>query len=64
MPNCYSPGRFFAVNELKVMMAYILLHYDIKFDGEQGKPDNQSRWHSVIPANVTVLFRKRQNVAV
>ncbi|KAI0732573.1 cytochrome P450 [Fomitopsis betulina] len=56
------PGRFFAVNELKVMMAYILLHYDIKFDGNKGRPDNWSRWHSVIPANATVLFRKRREV--
>ena len=50
------------MNELKVMMAYILLHYDIKFDGEQRKPDNASRWHSVIPAKATVMFRKRQDV--
>ncbi|KZT72304.1 cytochrome P450 [Daedalea quercina L-15889] len=54
------PGRFFAVNELKVMMAYIVLHYDVKFEGEKGKPENWSRWHLVLPANTNVLFRKRQ----
>ncbi|KAH9919404.1 cytochrome P450 [Fomitopsis serialis] len=50
------PGRFFAVNELKVMMVYTLLHYDVKFEDGQPRPDNSSRWHDV-------LFRKRQVVA-
>ncbi|KAH9834049.1 cytochrome P450 [Rhodofomes roseus] len=54
------PGRFFAVNELKVMMAYILLHYDIKFEDGRPRPENSSRWHSVVPQNKEVLFRKRQ----
>ncbi|PCH34176.1 cytochrome P450 [Wolfiporia cocos MD-104 SS10] len=54
------PGRFFAVNELKVMMAYMVLNYDIKFKDGVGRPDNIWIWHSVIPADVKVMFRKRQ----
>ncbi|KAH9915855.1 cytochrome P450 [Fomitopsis serialis] len=57
------PGRFFAVNELKLMMAYILLHYDLKFEGEQRRPENWSRWHNVLPAHKNVLVRRRQVVA-
>jgi len=57
------PGRFFAVNELKVMMAYTLLNYDLKFESGQRRPENSSRWHSVLPARKDVLFRKRQVVA-
>ncbi len=36
----YSPGRFFAADELKALLAYIVLNYDIKADdppnGAQG----------------------------
>jgi len=57
------PGRFFAVNELKVMMAYTLLNYDVKFEDGQPRPKNSSRWNSVVPPRKDVLFRKRQAVA-
>ncbi len=28
----YSPGRFFAADELKALVAYIIVNYDIKAD--------------------------------
>ncbi|CCL98070.1 uncharacterized protein FIBRA_00064 [Fibroporia radiculosa] len=57
------PGRFFAVNELKVMMVYMLLNFDIKFEHEGGRPENLNIWHSVLPApNVNLMFRKRRDV--
>jgi len=34
------PGRFFAVNELKAMLAYVLLNYDIKLVDGNRRPDN------------------------
>ena len=35
------PGRFFASNQIKIILAYILSHYDIKFeDGVVGRPKN------------------------
>ncbi|KAI1827034.1 cytochrome P450 [Xylaria intraflava] len=39
--NDACPGRFFASNQIKIVLAYILSHYDIKFgDGVVGRPKN------------------------
>lgn len=32
------PGRFFASNEIKVILAHLLLQYDFKFPDGQGRP--------------------------
>ncbi|KAI0894638.1 putative cytochrome P450 [Annulohypoxylon nitens] len=35
------PGRFFASNQIKIILAYILSHYDIKFEDDVvGRPKN------------------------
>ena len=56
----FSPGRFFAVNELKAMMAYFVLNYEIKAEVEGVKPENVYRATRVDP-NLTakVLVKKR-----
>jgi len=66
------PGRFFASNESKIILAVLLLNYDIKFgnDGEEGgrkglgeekRPKNQFFADACFPdATVKVLFRKRR----
>nr|BAD94560.1 cytochrome P450 [Phanerodontia chrysosporium] len=55
------PGRFFAANELKAMMAYILMHYDIRPEREGVRPANVYRGLNVLPdANARVFFRRRQ----
>ncbi|KAK0224132.1 hypothetical protein IW262DRAFT_1269693, partial [Armillaria fumosa] len=54
-PAC--PGRFFAVNELKALMSYVLLNFDVKIDkfptpvwfSDNQMPNQSSK----------VLFRKR-----
>jgi len=54
------PGRFFAVNELKALLAHVLLTYDVAFENNGGRPAD--RWYgpSVVPdPAVSVLFRKR-----
>lgn len=59
--DLYSPGRFFSALELKCMMAYLLLHYDVKTIDEGVRPDNE--WFGPIcsPArDAKVLFRRRQ----
>ncbi|CCL98069.1 uncharacterized protein FIBRA_00063 [Fibroporia radiculosa] len=57
------PGRFFAVNELKVMMAYMLLNFDIKFEHGRGRPENLNVWQTVMPApDVNLMFKKRLGV--
>ncbi|KAJ8475230.1 hypothetical protein ONZ51_g6703 [Trametes cubensis] len=55
------PGRFFAATELKAMLAYIVLNYDMKFDGDSRRPENMYWGPVVIPSpSARILFRKRQ----
>ncbi|KAJ7058930.1 cytochrome P450 [Mycena amicta] len=54
------PGRFFAVTELKVMLAHILQNYDVKLEQEGVRP--HSEWFgTTCGANrsAKILFRKR-----
>ncbi|KAI0322977.1 cytochrome P450 [Amylostereum chailletii] len=54
------PGRFFVANELKCMLAHVVLNYDVKFeDGQDGYPPNRMIESVCAPADVNVLFRKR-----
>ena len=60
--NYYSPGRFFAANELKAMMAHIVMNYDVKFEDEGVRPPNMWFGINVVPdPTAKVMFRKRQN---
>lgn len=54
-----SPGRFFAVNSLKLMLALMLLKYDIKtVNGE--RPANWEYQSRAIPQlHAKILFRRR-----
>ena len=55
-----SPGRFFAVNELKAILAHILLNYDVKMADGGGRPENLWIGVSSLPnTEAEVLFRKR-----
>ena len=57
---CRSPGRFFAANELKAMLAYIVLNYDLKLAGNGERPANMYFGTNVIPCRTgEVSFRKR-----
>ncbi|KAM5542434.1 hypothetical protein V8D89_003893 [Ganoderma adspersum] len=58
------PGRFFAANELKTMMAYLVLNYDIKFAEEGKRPANLRFGPADLPSHTAqVLFRKRRACA-
>jgi len=55
-----SPGRFFAVNMIKLMLIFVLLRYDVKSkDGKRPKD-----WHLGLALNpdlsAEILFRKRE----
>ncbi|KAJ7458519.1 cytochrome P450 [Mycena latifolia] len=53
------PGRFFAVNELKLMLAHILENYDTKLEGTMRPP---TEWFGTMAGanrSANVLFRKR-----
>jgi cytochrome P450 len=55
-----SPGRFFAVNELKTMLAYVVHSYDIKFEQERVRPTNVWFGEVCLPhQSAEVMFRKR-----
>lgn len=55
------PGRFFASNEIKMILAHFLLKYDMKFPSDQGRPDNLTAHEYIFPdANEIVLIRDRQ----
>ncbi|KAL7285069.1 hypothetical protein ACG7TL_000160 [Trametes sanguinea] len=54
------PGRFFAANELKAMLAYIVLNYDLKLGGDGKRPHNVHFGPTIVPnPHAQVLFRKR-----
>jgi len=55
------PGRFFAVTQLKTIMAHLILTYDIKLEEEGVKPP--INWHgtsSMPNPQGSILFRRRQ----
>ncbi|KAI9441480.1 cytochrome P450 [Lactarius indigo] len=54
------PGRFFAVNEVKALLAHILITYDVRF--EEGKQAPRSLIINAvrIPGKANAMFRKRQ----
>lgn len=59
--RCNSPGRFFAANELKSLLAFIVLNYDLKLGGDGQRPRNIYWALNVIPApKGKVLFRRRE----
>ena len=56
----FSPGRFFAVTELKSMLAHVILNYDVKLENGGPRPANMFIESSVVPdRNGRVMFRKR-----
>ena len=55
-----SPGRFFAVNELKAMLAHILMTYDVKLPENTPRPPNIWFQTTCSPnPYASLLFRKR-----
>jgi cytochrome P450 len=54
-----SPGRFFAVNEIKLMLAFILLRFDITT--KNGVPPRMMKFMAFLLPDMKgeILFRKR-----
>ena len=60
-----SPGRFFAGYELKIILAHILMNYDMKFEDNGPRPPNKWFGAGVIPdPTAKVYFRRRQTAPV
>jgi hypothetical protein len=55
-----SPGRFFAANEIKALLAYILTTYDFKL--EEGKEIPRDSYISGLrfPRNANLMLRARK----
>ena len=59
------PGRFFAMYEIKLILAYLLLKYEFKFPREGERPENLSAHKYVFPdQDAHVLFREREGNGV
>ena len=57
-----SPGRHFAAGELKGILAYIILHYDMKLGGDGSRPQDVYIATGMMPApRGRVLFKKRES---
>ncbi|KAF8185937.1 cytochrome P450, partial [Pholiota molesta] len=55
------PGRYFAVSELKLMLAHIVMNYDVKTKEEDVRPPDLWLGVTCIPnPNGEVLFRRRR----
>ena len=56
------PGRFFAVNEIKMILCKLLLEYDFVYPEGQGRPVNKTVNENIYPDPAArLLIRKRKN---
>jgi hypothetical protein len=57
-----SSGRFFAGNEIKAMLVYLLTRYDFRTEVEGVRPKDSFMGPTALPdTKAKVLFRKRQS---
>ncbi|KAK5167155.1 uncharacterized protein LTR77_007885 [Saxophila tyrrhenica] len=55
------PGRFFASNEMKIALSFILLRYDLKFPDGEGRPkDLAFETANMTAPNLKVQIRRRK----
>ncbi|KIJ50512.1 hypothetical protein M422DRAFT_245133 [Sphaerobolus stellatus SS14] len=55
------PGRFFVANEMKLLLAHLVLNYDIKMEKEEIRPPNIWSGFFLMPdLTAKVLFRHRR----
>jgi len=54
------PGRFFAVNEVRLLLAHIIITYDVKLEEGKRVPPTQLFGVWRVPQNADLLFRKRR----
>ncbi|CAK97056.1 uncharacterized protein An11g09260 [Aspergillus niger] len=57
------PGRFYAANEMKMMLAHMLICYDMRFPDGRGRPRNFTIDSDMYPDPATrLLIRKRRSI--
>lgn len=57
LPFLFSPGRFFAADELRLILAYLLLNFEIKIQGGLPK-DFKIKRHNLPHLGVNILLKK------
>ena len=55
------PGRFFASQEMKLMLAHLLQHYDVEYMAE--RPAQQAIMENKLPSNSTNIRVRRKTMA-
>ena len=59
------PGRFFAGQQIKMILGHLLLNYDFKYPSGQTRPDNRCSDENVYPDPAArVLIRKRRDTSL
>ena len=54
------PGRYFAACEIKLMLAYVIMNYDVKLENDGVRPKDMWSGTCCVPdPNSKVLFRRR-----
>jgi hypothetical protein len=57
----YSPGRFYAAIVMKLVLAHIIMNYDLGTVEPGVRPPNEYYTYSVVPnRKARVKFRRRQ----
>lgn len=57
------PGRFFASNEIKMILAHVLLKYEIKSPAGQGRPKNLTAHEYIFPdPDGLIVCQERKDV--
>ncbi|PPQ96349.1 hypothetical protein CVT26_005033 [Gymnopilus dilepis] len=59
-PAC--PGRFFAITELKTMLAHLVMNYDVKLEDDVYPSKLMMEANAIPNMSAKVLFRQRQKV--
>jgi cytochrome P450 len=55
------PGRFFAVNELKVIISHLILNYEVKFEKQRDYPPPSWSGQMYVPnQEAEIMIRKKQ----
>lgn len=59
-----SPGRFFAVNEIKLMLAFFLLRYDFKTENAARPKDWEFQSQIIPDLSAKILIRRRRSTTI
>ena len=62
VPQSRSPGRFFAALEMKLLLAHMVMTYDIQFENGGPQPPGVWRGASVFPDRTAKVYFKKRSV--